>query len=202
MTILQLGKNKNFLQRVMSKAIKEMMELDHLEFLSLEEALSNLLNAITSDLNHLVDIYERFKFESIAAIFSLDEKRLEKANEEFLHRLNQYIDGVGRAFNHRAVTYCNLGSSLKPRMSEESFKKEQIRKLDVFKSLIQQEDVFIAAIKRVNNFSYRLMVDAKKREITQLPKHAYQFKQLALFVNLDWAKALNLLSEKKKITHE
>jgi hypothetical protein len=198
MTVRQLGKNEEFIRRILTA----MQDIDELEYISLEESLTKLIKSITGDLNHIVDIYERFNFDAIASVFSLDEKRLENNNKEFLDGLVKYISGVDRAFNHRAVTYCNLGSTVKPRISEKSIEKEKIKKFEILKSLAQVEDAFISAIKRVNKFSHKLMEEAKNRKINNLPKYEYEFKQLELFEILDWAKAIELLTTKRKITHK
>lgn len=198
MTILQLGKNKEFIRRILSA----MQDIDELEYMSLEESLTTLLKSITRDLNHIVDIYERFKFETIASVHSLEEKKLEKNNKEFLDRVVQYVEGVDRAFNHRAVTYCNLGSHFKPRLSEKSLQKEKMKKLELLKKLAQAEEAFISAIKRVNKFSHKLMEEAKSRKVNHLKKYEYTFGQIALFETLDWSKAVELLSQKREITHK
>jgi len=198
-TLLFLTKNQKYLQRLVSSSIKEMRKMDYLEFMPLKDAISHIIKGITSDLNHIIDIYERFNFEAIAAVFSLEDKILEKNNEEFLRRLTQYIDGVDGAFRAKAVTYCNLGSSLKPRVAEDSLTKEQNKKVQIFTELMKTETDFINSIKKVNAFSHKLMEDAKKRYLTHLKNYDYQFKQLALFETLTFEQVLDLLNKNGKI---
>jgi alpha-N-acetylglucosamine transferase len=184
-----------FLQKIYK--LIQSQAIDKYEFHSFEEAAVLIFQNLADDLTHIVEIYERFTFEISASIVSLTDKRLEEKNKEFLEKLVQYVDGIDRMFNKRAVEFgklCKKASDLHTVSSNELLDRKNL-----LYEIAKQEKSFDAAIQRVLRFSRKQMLEAKKRNITHLHKYAYQFTQIKLFESLDLDKAFSLIVEKGKI---
>lgn len=162
-------------------------------------AIKKIFKKLTNDLDHLVAIYEHFKFDATAGtMHSLADKRLEVINQDFLLRLKQYIQGLDAAFKIRSDNLARV-SIQKYGIHRAKDNEQEIQKIlqDAEESLLSS---FEKTIKRTNNYARRRMEEAKQKNITHLKNYEYEFTQLALFENLTMIKAINLLATKGSLT--
>jgi hypothetical protein len=193
-----MGKLKSNQKEVLQKVFKAMQAMDMYEYDTFEIAISNLFKNLARDLNHTVEIYERFNFEISASIVSLADRKLEEKNKEFLEKLVQYIDGVDRAFNKRAVELARVcQKKYEIKIITPEVEKER---MGLLFEIVRQQESFTAAIAKVNKFSQKQLVEVRRRNILHLEKYDYQFKQLALFEKLDLETAIDLIAKKAKIS--
>lgn len=194
MSVKHIDKSKErvFLQRV----LKAMKDIDLLAYENFEDFYANLIEDLASQLNHLVNVYAKFETKAHAGVSSLTDKKLEQQNQEFLTKLQQYVDGVKLAFNNRAVKLCSVLLKLKPHLVKEG-EKERI-------SLLQQEIAtstqnFQQAIERVGILAHNRLKEAERLNLLQLPKYKNLFEELRFLESLDLDKALHLIETKGKI---
>ena len=192
MTVLKLNNDQEFLKRV----LRAMEEIDLLDCCSFEDLYDDLVEDLASQLNHIVDIHERFDFEVVSGIHNLTDRKLEAQNKEFLTRLEQYVDGVGRAFNNRGVKLGTLLTKLQPRLAKEC---EQKRIEEIRKEILESKKSFRGAIQRVGKLSHRRLEEAKQKNLLHLVKYQELFEKLRFLENLDFDKARYLLETKGKI---
>jgi len=182
--------------KFLKKVYQALQSMDEYAFDTYEQAISNILDTLSSDLTNLVTIHNRFTFEAVASITSLTEKRLESNNQEFLNRLKQYVAGVDRAFEKHSINLAKAASKRNIRLVTSD---EKQRQKEILLDIIKHKKTFATAIKKVNELSQKRMEEAKRRKLTQLKNYQYEFKQLNLFQTLDIDEAITLLAEKAKV---
>jgi len=189
-----MGEKTIFLKKV----YKAMADFEHVND-SCEIAVVKVVKKLTNDLNHLVDIYENFKFDATAGtIHSLKDKQLETRNQDFLLRLKQYVQGVDAAFKSRSDNLARV-SIQKYGIHRVKDNEQEVQKIlqDAEESILAS---FEKAIKRTNKYAHRRMEEAKQKNITHLKNYDYEFSQLALFENLTMIEVINLLVTKGSLT--
>lgn len=183
-----------FVKKIFS-AMQNMNKYEHLD--SFELACSTLIKDLASDLENLLEIFDRFNFEAISSIISLTDKKLEDKYRDLLDKTVKYVDGVDRIFNKRGVELAKLcvqKFQLHDALSSEEIEKRKKLSIEIAK----QEKAFGIALKKVNKFSKEL--NEKAKNVKHLKKYEYQFNQLSLFETLDLNRAFDLLAEKGKIS--
>jgi len=177
--------------RFVKRIIKATEDLDTLVYLSCDSfdvAVKKWLNDFTKSLNEVVDTFENFDLDVSAGISDFSSKKLEQTHKEFLDRVVQYVDGVDLAFARKALQYAKLGP--KPITSQV---------LNNIKDAEQYLKEFELALKRVRNYSRKLMLEAKSKKVNTLPKYKPQFDRLLLFERLTLDLAISLLKENSEI---
>jgi len=182
--------------RFVKRIIKAVEDLDTLVYLSCDSfdiALKKWLNDFTRSLNEVVDTFEKFDLQVSASVSDFSSRKLEQTHKEFLDRVIQYIEGVDLAFARKALQYSKLAIKLNgPKTITAQVLKD-------IKDAEQYLNNFEMALKRVRNYSRKLMLESKSKKVNTLPKYKSQFDRLSLFERLTLDLAISLLKKNSEI---
>jgi len=185
--------------RFAKRIIKAVEDLDTLVYLSCDSfdvALVKWLNDFTASLNEVVDTFENLDIQTTevsAGVSDFSSKKLEQTHKEFLDRIVQYTEGVDLAFARKALQYSKLAIKLN------GPKAITTQVLNDIKDAEQYLKNFESALKRVRNYSRKLMLEAKSKKVDTLPKYKSQFDRLLLFERLTLDLAISLLKKNAEI---
>jgi hypothetical protein len=182
--------------RFLKKVLQATEELDTLIYLhssSFELALERWLKDLTSALTSTLDIYQsHIHFNVSASVISLNEKKLEKQNIDFLISLQKYIDGIDLNFTRKALQYVKIANEFKrPATISE---KEKI----IIKGL-KYTEAFKESLAKIRKFSAKLLNECNSRKIKDLGKYQILYTRLEFLTTLDFDIAIKLLKEKGEI---
>ena len=185
--------------RFVKRIIKATEDLDTLVYLSYESfnaAMVKWLKDLTNSLNDVVDIFEGKKGREkdiSAGVSNFTERKLEQTHKEFLDRVSQYVDGIDLAFARKALQYSKIAIKLH---GPKTINEKVLKDIQDAERYLKE---FESAIKRVRNYSSKLMGEIKEKKLENIQKYKPQFDRLALFERLTLDLAISLLREKAEI---
>ena len=188
--------------RFVKRIIKATEDLDTLVYLSCDSfdvALKKWLNDFTKALNEVVDTFENLDLSvsagasDVSGVPDFSSRRLEQTHKEFLDRIVQYVEGIDLAFARKALQYSKLAIKLN------GPKTITAQVLTDIKDAEQYLNNFESALKRVRNYSRKVMLEAKSKKVNTLPKYKSQFDRLSLFERLTLDLAISLLKKNSEI---
>lgn len=184
--------DKRFLQKLI-QATEDLDTLIYLNTVSFEAALNRWLKDFADSLTTLVEIFSSgFEFKVSASVHSLQERKLEENNIDFLHKIQRYLDGVELAFSRKALQYVKIAKQFK---KPTSISENQKIVLDGLKHIQK----FKTSLAKIRRFSTRILKESRSRNLHTLRKYQKQHERLAFLSTLDFDKAISLLKEHGEI---
>jgi hypothetical protein len=187
-----MAMDKRFVKKIL-KAAEDLDTLVYLSFDSFEDAVGKWLKDFAESLDTLADIFSRGLDTKISAsVYSLEEKKLERDNLDFLNRIQKYLDGVDLAFSRKSLQYVKIAKRFKKPSAIEEKQKLLLEGLEHI-------DGFKKALEKIRKVSAILLKESRSRNIHTLSKYKKQNARLELLSTLNFDKALQMLKEHGEI---